>query len=99
MAGRTAQHDVPEGGRTPGAVLALTRQFLAELHPGAAWIRPVTLDSTLEQDLGLDSLSRVELAVRIERAFGVSLPEQTLGEAVTLRDLLTALQDAPGITS
>ncbi len=54
---------------------------LAELHPGAAWIRPVTLDSALEQDLGLDSLSRVELAARIERAFAATLPEHTLGGA------------------
>ena len=49
---------------------------------------PVTLDSRLEQDLGLDSLSRMELLLRIERAFGVALPEQTLVSAETPRDLL-----------
>ena len=48
--------------------LTLTRRFLAELHPGVGVSRPVALDSTLDADLGLDSLSRVELAVRIERA-------------------------------
>ena len=48
----------------------------------------VTLDSRLEQDLGLDSLSRMELMLRIERAFGVALPEQTLVSAETPRDLL-----------
>jgi 1-acyl-sn-glycerol-3-phosphate acyltransferase len=77
--------------------LALTRQFLAELHPGAGARRPVALDSTLDTDLGLDSLSRVELAVRIERAYGGHLPEQAIGAAVTLRELLAALQDAPAI--
>ncbi len=77
--------------------LTLTRQFLAELHPGAATRRPLTLDSSLDADLGLDSLSRVELAVRIERASGGHLPEQALGTAVTLRDLLAALENAPGI--
>lgn len=77
--------------------LALTRQFLAELHPGAGASRPVALDSTLDADLGLDSLSRVELAVRIERAYGGHLPEQAIGAAVTLRELLVALQDAPAI--
>jgi len=77
------------------AVLALTRQFLTELHPGAPRYRPVTLDSALERDLALDSLSRVELAVRIERAFGLALTEQVLATAVTLRDLLTALKNAP----
>ena len=99
MAGRTAHDDIPADVQTPEAVLALTRQFLAELHPGAAWIRPVTLDSSLERDLGLDSLSRVELAARSERALGVGLPEEALGGLVTLRDLLAALQDAPRISS
>ena len=36
-----------------------------------------------EQDLGLDSLSRMELLLRIERAFGVALPEQALVSAET----------------
>ena len=77
--------------------LTLTRQFLAELHPGASIVHPLTLDSSLDADLGLDSLSRVELAVRIERACGGHLPEQALGAAATLRDLLAALEGAPAI--
>ncbi len=77
--------------------LTLTRQFLAELHPGTGLSHPLTLDSSLDADLGLDSLSRVELAVRIERACGGHLPEQALGTAATLRDLLAALEDAPAI--
>lgn len=97
MAAEAGRQVIGKCGRTPDAVLALTRRFLAELHPGVTWMRAVALDSALEQDLGLDSLSRVELAARIERAFGVSLPEQTLVGAVTLRDLLTAVQDAPAI--
>ncbi len=96
MADATGHRDIPERGRTPDAALALTRQFLAELHRGAPWTRPVTLDSALERDLELDSLSRVELAARLERAFAVNLPEQALGAAVTLRDLLTALGNLPG---
>ena len=99
MAGRAAHRDLPAGGDAPESVLALTRQFLAELHPGEAWNRAVTLDSSLERDLGLDSLSRVELAVRIERAFSASLPEHALAGATTLRDLLTALQAASGTPS
>ena len=99
MAVRPAHPEQPDHGRTPESVLALTRHLLAELHPGVAWIRPVTLDSALERDLGLDSLSRVELAVRVERAFGVTLPEKALAEVVTLRDLLAALRDAPDLSS
>ncbi len=77
--------------------LTLTRQFLAELHPGVGFSRPLTLDSSLDADLGLDSLSRVELAVRLERASSGHLPEQAMGTALTLRDLLAALEGAPAI--
>jgi len=48
----------------------------------------VTLDSSLERDLGLDSLARVELVLRIEREFAASLPEQALASSETPRDLL-----------
>ena len=34
---------------------------------------PITLDSRLDEDLGLDSLARVELFMRVERDFGVQL--------------------------
>ncbi len=96
-AGQTTQRDVSEAERAHDTVLALTQQLLADLHPGTQRRHPVVLDSALERDLGLDSLSRVELAVRVERAFGISLSEQTLGGMVTLRDLLAALPDAPAI--
>jgi acyl carrier protein len=48
----------------------------------------VALDSSLERDLGLDSLARVELVLRLERDFAVSLPEQALASSETPRDLL-----------
>ncbi len=84
----------PQDDTAAVSILALTRQFLDDLHPGVPHTRPITLESTLERDLGLDSLSRVELAVRIERAFGIALPEQTLADMQTLRDVLNALPSA-----
>src|SRR5258705_7988962 len=48
----------------------------------------VTLDSSLERELGLDSLARVELVLRIEREFAASLPERALASSETPRDLL-----------
>ncbi|MCM2329334.1 MAG: AMP-binding protein [Lysobacter sp.] len=82
---------------TPAAVIELTRQFLAQLQAGSGRTRPVTLDSSLERDLGLDSLCRVELAVHIERAFGVAIPEKALGDAETIGDLLKALRGEDGL--
>jgi 1-acyl-sn-glycerol-3-phosphate acyltransferase len=46
------------------------------------------LDSSLERDLGLDSLARVELVLRLEREFSASLPERALASSETPRDLL-----------
>src|SRR4051812_19533325 len=56
----------------------------------------VALDSSLERDLGLDSLARVELVLRLERVFGSSLPEQALASSETPRDLLRFLLAAAG---
>jgi acyl carrier protein len=56
----------------------------------------VGLDSSLERDLGLDSLARVELVLRLEREFGASLPEQALASSETPRDLLRFLLAAAG---
>lgn len=55
---------------------------------------PITLDSSLEGDLGLDSLARVELVARVESHFGVALPEAVFANAETPRDLLRALGTA-----
>ena len=96
MGNDAAPHHVAAGAPTPAAVLEVTRQFLAELHPGAPRGRLVTLDTALERDLGLDSLSRGELAVHVERAFGGAIVDDALGNAVTVRDLLAAVREASG---
>ena len=75
---------------SPAEVLALAETVVRELHPQRREVR-VTLDASLERDLGLDSLGRVELVQRLERTFGVKLPEEILGTAETPRDLLQAL--------
>ncbi|MGZ5147458.1 MAG: DUF5672 family protein, partial [Burkholderiales bacterium] len=74
-------------------LLEVIRETLVELREPQRAAR-ATLDSSLESDLGLDSLARVELLLRVEHAFGVTLPENTLQVAQTARDLLTALDSA-----
>ena len=73
-----------------GALLETISGLLRELRAGAA-PPPVELDSNLERDLGLDSLERAELLLRLERMFGVRLPVRTLATAETSRDLLRAV--------
>ncbi|MBI2922917.1 MAG: AMP-binding protein [Planctomycetes bacterium] len=75
------------------ALIELARGLAEELRPGRPR-RTVTLDSSLENDLGIDSLARVELLLRIERQFGVALPDQAAMGAETLGDLARALAQA-----
>ena len=75
-------------------LLDIVRAVVIEVRSGAQAPAVISLDATLDRDLGLDSLARVELLLRIERGFGVTLPENTLQLAETPRDLLTALRSA-----
>jgi len=77
-------------------LLAICAAVARELHAGRAGQPPPALEDSLERDIGLDSLARVELGARIERELGVALPESRLFEAETARDLLGALLEASG---
>ena len=70
----------------PSRLLELVAAVAREARPHVEAY--VALDSSLERDLGLDSLARVELVLRIEREFSASLPEQALASSETPRDLL-----------
>jgi len=82
-----------DAGETAARLLAVVREVAVELHPHLAKA-PVGLDSVLDKELGFDSLGRVELLVRIERAFAVTLPEQAFAAVDTPRDLLRAVAAA-----
>ena len=70
----------------------LIESVLDDLHPGHhARIEP---DSALDSDLGFDSLGRVELITRIERAFVIRLSDESLQSIETPRDLLNAINSA-----
>ena len=56
--------------------------------------KAITLDTSFEKDLGLDSISRIELISRVEKKFKLALAEQNIIEAETARDLLRAIQGA-----
>ena len=73
-------------------LLEQVQQIVTELHRRRAASLQVHLDSELNREWGLDSLGRVELISRLERAFDLQLPEQVLSTAATPRDLLQALR-------
>ena len=83
-------HNQQPAERDVIALLELVRAVAQDLQRGQG-LATVTLDTSLDRDLGLDSLSRVELLARVERAFGITLPEGLLTAADTPRDLWQAL--------
>jgi 1-acyl-sn-glycerol-3-phosphate acyltransferase len=89
--------DKPAQDETVQRLLAAARALALDLHPQRRATLQVTLDSKLDRDLGLDSLSRAELLLRLEQVFGVRLPEHLLAEADTLRDLLRAIPDTAAV--
>jgi 1-acyl-sn-glycerol-3-phosphate acyltransferase len=79
-------------------VLAIVRDLAGELHPGMPLIAGLGLDASIERDYGLDSLARVELALRIEQVFATSLPEDALAQAEAPLDLARALRPREAAT-
>ncbi|WP_084813479.1 AMP-binding protein [Desulfogranum japonicum] len=71
-------------------ICEVASKLAMELDP-AARERQFTLDSSLERDLGFDSLTKVEFLTRLEKISGIALGEQTLGSAETLRDIARAI--------
>ena len=72
-------------------LLDIVRVLYAEMHREGRPHGRISLDSSLDRDLGFDSLARMELLSRVQQAFGVDLPEDTLNRADTPRDLLEIL--------
>ncbi len=85
--------------KTTECLLETVHALATELNPRHIAPGPVTLDSILDRDLGFDSLGRVELLVRLERAFDTTLAEQVLMNAETPRELLRAVLGASGQVS
>src|SRR6516225_8347815 len=75
-------------------LIALVRDLVRELHPQRSRFIEVEPSSRIERDLGIDSLARTELVLRIDRAFHVHLPARAIGEAETIEDLVHSLEQA-----
>jgi fatty-acyl-CoA synthase len=71
--------------------ISLLAELLEELghDPSRAALQP---GAHLERDLGLGSLERVELLLRLNAALGIQLPEQALAEAETVGELMSVVE-------
>lgn len=75
-------------------LIEVARATVAELRGHDVPALPISAGSSIQSDLGLDSLARVELLHRLEQAFDVHLPDTTFESAVTLGDLLQSIERA-----
>ena len=75
-------------------VVALVADLVQELRGSQGRAVDVGLSSRLDRDLGIDSLGRTELILRIERRFAVQLPISVMGEIDTVADLTEAINRA-----
>jgi 1-acyl-sn-glycerol-3-phosphate acyltransferase len=89
----------PKPGSREQNLIAIVQSLVGELHPERVKFIDVTPSSRLQQDLGIDSLGRMELILRIERAFQRRLPVAVMGEASTVGDILSALKQAQAVAT
>jgi len=109
--GKFRRHCLPDiyecaerGQGSPSTSLSESdRDFLnsPRIAPLWSWLeqrfagRNLTLDTSPQLDLRIDSLAWVTLGLEIEERFGYQLDEETLGRVITLRDLLEAVEALP----
>ncbi len=72
-------------------VVGIVRDLAVELRPRRGRAPRVDLDSDLDWDVGLDSLGRAELLLRLDREFKVRLPDSLIGDARCPADLLESV--------
>lgn len=105
-----ALYDRARAGRGPSEPAAISDADRALLATPAAarlwsWLgkrfpeRPLSLDTSPQLDLGVDSLGWVNLSLELEHDLGLNLTEASISRILTLRDLLREASAAPDAAS
>lgn len=53
----------------------------------------VTLDAQIKRDLGADSVDILQLLMRLEDDYGITIPDQELAKFETVNDVVTFLNN------
>ena len=52
----------------------------------------ITSEAKLKEDLGIDSLDAVELAMAIEEAFDIKIDDEDLKKLITVQDIVNCVE-------
>ena len=74
-------------------LLQLIRHFGNELNVRKQALQRLQVDSSFDKDLGLDSLTRMEILSRVEDYYDVALSEESYSRIETPRDLWREIQN------
>jgi long-chain acyl-CoA synthetase len=90
---------LPVSGELPAEDLLLIEsdtgiKILGCLKEHSGVKRPIILEDSLELDLGIDSLGRIELVSRLESAFRVDIKIEAVSRAFSVKDLILGITDA-----
>jgi acyl carrier protein len=67
------------------------KQAIIEVQPGIDTTKIIP-NARITDDLGIDSLTKVELALAMEKSFGFYLPDSELEALVTVNDVVSLIQ-------
>jgi len=84
----------PEADGLQEWVLGTVRKVLPDMNAGRHVNGNLALDARLGEDLGLDSLSQLELISRLEKEFGMRFEPTDLQQINTVRDLADVVSKA-----
>lgn len=54
----------------------------------------IKLESSIQDDLGADSLSVMEIVMSVEEEFGITVPEEDLTSIQTVQDIVSKVDNA-----
>src|SRR5271167_1616560 len=87
-----ALHTVSDSTEREREIVGVVEGLVRDLHAAPAGAIVVLPTSRLDRDLGIDSIGRTELMLRIERLLHLKLPASVLTETEIVPDLIGDLR-------
>jgi len=72
-------------------IFEVIKEAICRVQPGIDENR-IASSALLKEDLEIDSLGRVELALALEDAFGLILPDEELEDIATVGDIVSLVE-------